>query len=112
VNAIETAVRIILGLLARGDYTTIEQVTRGRRFSAKQIERAVIEYGRRLVEPPVTWWEEVTVTPVDAGDEAAFHVAAPVWTLEEGRSDLTLELRLTKSGRDVYESEVLNLHVL
>lgn len=111
-NAIETAVRVIIDLLVRSEYAVVERVTRGRRLSAEQLGRAVIEYGRTLVRPGAGWWDEVTVTPIDAGDKGAFHVAAPLWTIEEGRSDLTLELRLVESSRDIYESEVLDLHVI
>ena len=110
-SAIETAVRVLIGLLIRGDYATIERVTRGRLVTAEQLQQAVLEYGRTLVEPGADWWNQVTVTPIDAGDRAAFHVAAPLWTVEEGRSDLTLELRLAESAPGVYESEVLDFHV-
>lgn len=111
-NAIETAVRVVVDLLANREYLTVERVTHGRRLSAEQIEGAVAEYGRTLVKPGDGWWEEVTITPIDAGTEPSFHVAAPVWTLEEGRSDLTLELRLTASEPEIYTTEVLSLHVL
>lgn len=111
-SALETATRIIVSLLARADYLAIERITRSRRFNAGQLQAAVDEYGRTLVEPSTGWWEEVTVTPIDAGDRASFHIAAPLWTAEEGRSDLTLELRLVESDAEIYESEVLNLHVL
>lgn len=110
-SAIETAVRVIISLLVRGEYQAIERVTHRRRLSAQQLERAVTDYRRTVVEPAAGWWDEVTVTPIDAGDRAAFHVAAPLWTAEEGRSDLTLELKLVGSGQDTYESEVLDLHV-
>jgi hypothetical protein len=40
------------------------------------------------------------------------HVAAPLWTAEEGRSDLTLELRLIEFAPEAYEVEIEDLHVL
>jgi hypothetical protein len=111
-NEIEAAIRVIIDLLVRGECATIERLTRGRRLSGRQLEAAVAEYGRHLVPVGEGWWETVTVTPIDVGDHGAFHVAAPLWTREEGRSDLTLEVRLDEFAPRAYESEVLDLHVL
>jgi hypothetical protein len=111
VSAIETAVRVIVDLLVRGQYETVERMTRARRLGADQLAAAISSYGRQLVEPGPSWWDSVTITPIDAADRPEFHVAAPLWTVEEGRSDLTLELRLVEAASQVYESEVLDLHV-
>jgi hypothetical protein len=35
-----------------------------------------------------------------------------LWTVEEGRSDLTLELRLTETGGEPYDIEIHDPHVL
>jgi hypothetical protein len=40
------------------------------------------------------------------------HVAVEMWTKQEGRSDLTLELQLREVGPDEWEPRVLDLHVL
>ena len=108
---LETAVRVIVDLLVRGDYATIEAVTQGKRLDAEQLARAVDEYGRMLVPPTDAWWSSVQITPLSE-PASAFHVAAPLWTAEEGRSDLTLELRLQESIPGVFDTEVLDLHVL
>jgi len=47
-----------------------------------------------------------------ANDRPTFHVDAPLWTKEEGRSDLTLSLQLTETPQHIYEIEVLDLRVL
>jgi len=62
------------------------------------LPRAVREYGRSLVAPDASWWSTVTLTPVDA-TAGGLHVEAPLWTAEEGRSDLSLEARLTPEER-------------
>lgn len=109
---LEAAVRVVVDLLVRGDYSTIERVSRGRRLTGAELEAAVADYGRMVVAPGDGWWQSVEVTPVESADERAFHVAAPLWTREEGRSDLTLELRLTELAPEAYEIEVEGLHVL
>ena len=108
---IEVAVRVGIDLLVRGEYETIERMTAGARISASEIGEAVSEYGRTLVPPDPEWWPLVEITPV-AGERAKFHVVAPLWTLEEGRSDLTLELWLTEFAPELYRATLLDIHVL
>ena len=57
--------------------------------------------------PPAEW----TVDTVDVIDGRK-HVAVDMWTKQEGRSDLTLELHLREVAPDEWEPEILNLHVL
>jgi hypothetical protein len=111
VTALETAVRVVIDLLVRQEYATVEAVTRGKRLNAEELARAVDEYGRTLVPPSDDWWSTVEITPLSES-ASAFHVAAPLWSAEEGRSDLTLELRLEESIAGIFDTEVLNLHVL
>ncbi len=54
----------------------------------------------------------IEIVPIDDGDEARFFAAVPLWTEQEGRSDLTLELRVSELAPDVFNTEVLDLHVL
>ena len=111
-STIEVAVRVVMDLLVRGQYVTVEKVTRGRRLGADQISSAISSYGRLLVPPGDDWWSYVKITPTDAGDLPSFHVVAPLWTREEGRSDLALEMILHESPLKVYDTELLNIHVL
>lgn len=110
-TTLETAVRVLVDLLVRGDFATVEAVTRGRRLSSDELGRAVREYGRLLVLPPAEWWRTVTMTPL-VGSPTSVHLAAPLWTAEEGRSDLTLELRMVESIPGVFDAEILDLRVL
>lgn len=111
-TAIETAIRIVVDLLVRGEYETIERLDRGGRISATDLARAVDDYGRTLSPVPPDWWQTVTVTPIAGSAGRAVHAAAPLWTLEEGRSDLTLELQLVEIAPEAYETSLLDLHVL
>jgi hypothetical protein len=110
---IETAVRIVVGLLVKQQYDVVESMTRGRRLKAEHLAEAVSTYGRTLVERGSDWWSTVDVTPVRVSP-GTFHVAAPLWTAEEGRSDLTLEMWLIPLPIEppVYDVEILSLHVL
>jgi hypothetical protein len=112
VTPVEVTVGTVVDLLVRSEYETVERITEGDRMSASEIAEAISEYGRTLVLPePTEWWPLVMVTPVTA-EPGKLHVAAPLWTAEEGRSDLTLELWLNEIGPDLYRATLLNIHVL
>lgn len=110
--AMEAAIRIAVDLLVRGQYVALEAMTRGRRLAADDLERAVREYGRTLVPLPEKGWREVDVIPVQNSDPPEFHVEAPLWTAEEGLSDLVLELTMTALPQAVYDIQVADLHVM
>jgi hypothetical protein len=108
---LEATVRTAVELLVRGEPENLEEMTRGKRLSAAQLAQAISEYGRTLVPPPLEWWKAVEVTPI-TNSPGMFHVAAPMWTAEEGRSDLTLELWVQASDGGLEIEAVLDLHVL
>jgi hypothetical protein len=72
------------------------------------------EYGAygavHLVVPPGSPSE----WPIDAVDvvDGTKHVEVGMWTREEGRSDLTLEIELRETGSGAWEARILDLHVL
>jgi hypothetical protein len=109
---IEVCIRTVVDLLVRGEYETLERMTRGQRMSADQIEGAVAEYGRTLTRPDEeSWWPLVDVVPVES-EPGRFHAAVPLWTCEEGRSDLSVEIWLTEFASDVYAPTLLDIRVL
>jgi hypothetical protein len=97
--------------LISGDYPAVEALTAGQRLNAGEIERAITDYGRRLVPPPADDGPR-SVVEMEGSNPHRWSVYVDLWTSEEGRSDLTLELTLTDSGRDIYEVQVDNIHVL
>lgn len=110
--ALREAVRLILGLLVNRDYVSIEKVTRGRRLTAAELERAVQECGgAELTLPPSTELENLEVIRVSGAEPPRYAVAIDLWTTI-GRSDLTLELELAENHPGLYDIEVTNLHVL
>mgnify|MGYP003350972838 CR=1 FL=1 len=49
---------------------------------------------------------------IEDTDPAAYSVTTDLYTEEEGKSDLSLELRLTDAYDGAYETEVMDLRVL
>jgi hypothetical protein len=107
-----TAVQIVVDLLVRREFEAIEAMTRGRRLTASDMETAIDGYGRRLVRPPESAWHEVDSVAIAEATPPASHVVVPLWTAEEGRSDLSLELRLTELDSSTLDVELLDIHVL
>jgi hypothetical protein len=106
----EPDVRELVEMLVLADYLGVERRSGGVRLSAESLARAVSEYGRRLVLPPSEAAAPLDVVPHRAG--GGWSVIVPLWTAEEGRSDLSLELTILVRGSSSYRIEVDDLHVL
>ena len=111
-KSLQAAVKIAVDLLSRGEYEALENLTRGVRLSAREMEDAVDRYGRTLKALPPDWWESVEVTEVESSGPARFHVAVPLHTREEGRSDLTAELEAAETVQGVFQLGLEDIHVL
>lgn len=107
-----TTIKIVVDLLVRGEYGTLESMTRGVRLSAPEMERAVTEYGRTLVRPPESGWALMDVYSLDGCKFPAWSVDVPLWTEEEGESDLTLQLTLIEFSQGLFRVEIRDIHVL
>ena len=102
----------LVGMLVAGDYAALEGASRGRRLTAEELRQAVEEYGRELRMPPEPVFDNLDVIEIEGATPRAWSVLVDLWTVEEGRSDLTLELVLTDTGGELYDIEIHNLHVL
>lgn len=107
-----TATRIAVGLLVRAEYDALAALTRNRLLSARQLRHAVEDYGRQLVEPPESVWRELDVVRAEGDSSPTFNVVFPLWTSEEGESDLTLELQLSEDVGGRFSTTITGLHVL
>jgi hypothetical protein len=54
----------------------------------------VRDYGRKLVSPPADAYNNLDAVQVKGAAVPTWSVRAPLWTEEQGRSDLTLELTI------------------
>lgn len=102
----------LLHWLVAGDYAAIEEFTLGIRLSSSLIRQAITDYGGTLVMPPASALDQLDVIEVDGSNPKAWSIRVDLWTVEEGRSDLSLECTLIDSPGDLLTAEVDNLHVL
>jgi|SRR5690242_7377736 hypothetical protein len=101
--------RLVSDLVERR-YSQIASDGRIGRLTVDELERAVREYGRTLTELPDEGFADSDVIPLDA-DPSVCAVNIPLWTREEGRSDLTLSLTVRNVAGTV-TVEIDDLHVL
>ena len=115
-NKIDQRVRFtvvqLLRWLVAGDYAAIERFTLGVRLSVSLIQQAIAGYGRTLAMPPPSALDQLDVVEIDGSRPKAWSVRVDLWTVEEGRSDLSLECTLIDRPGDLLAAEIDNLHVL
>lgn len=111
-HKIENTVKFLVELLVDNRYQDIEDLTKGIRLDATQIRQAIDDYGRTLTRPPESEYSNLDVIEVQGTSPRKWSVRFDLWTEEEGRSDLSIELTLLDSGDDTLNVEIDNIHVL
>jgi predicted ABC-type ATPase len=132
------AVKRIVGLLVQKRFDDIDLLTHKVQCDARTLMHWVDDIGWTLVQPPDEAFLDIEYSPYDSDDAvcntAPFPVGHPrnsmhvfeqldstgrqlavdfdVWTLEEGRSDFTLQLTLRLNKEGSFEVTVENLHVM
>jgi hypothetical protein len=104
-------VRAVVALLVDGRYDELARRTGGKRLTSEQMAAAVSGYGRRLIDLPSEAWDKLDAVRIKDAVPPAWSVRVDLWSAEEGRSDLTLELTVKQNGSS-YDIEVEDLHVL
>jgi hypothetical protein len=108
---LKNAVQEVVADLVDGKYQELERRTGGVRLTSVEMEEAVRGYGRTLIHLPAGALECVDVIRIDRLSRPSWSLVVPLWTREEGRSDLSLELTL-REGNDGLAVEIDDIHVL
>lgn len=103
-------VRRLIEDLAAGRYAAIAADGRAGRLTEAELRTAVEQYGRTLVPLPADGEMLVDIYE-QTSQPGVVTLDVPLWTREEGRSDLTLSVTVIKQG-ETYTVEVDDLHVL
>jgi hypothetical protein len=109
---LRASVSALTDRLAEQDYDGFCGLARITRIAARDVGRVVREYGRSLAPLPIAAFQSVDVVPISGSDPQRWSVVVPLWSQEEGRSDLSLELTVEHSLAGTYPIEVDDLHVL
>jgi hypothetical protein len=108
---LQSTVRSALEDLANGRFEAIVKRAVTSRLTAEQLRQVICNYGRTPVSPPGEVVQELDAVQVRDTELPTWSVRTPLWTREEGRSDLTLELTITIDGATA-KFELDDLHVL
>ncbi len=108
-KALKQEVEQLVRDLAAGRFSMIGADGRIGRLSVAELERTVRAYGRRLVPLPDEAWDLVGMYTGAADGACALDI--PLWTVEGGRSDLTLTLSAERTGSR-YRVSIDDLHAL
>jgi hypothetical protein len=105
-------IKQIIARMVAGDFDAVEQQAGGVRLSAAEMAAAVNNYGRTLTMPPDAAFTNLDTIVVSNAPYPTWSIRVDLWTLEEGRSDLTLECTVIEKGNDDLVLEIDDLHVL
>ena len=101
----------VVRLLVDGDFAALVLLTDGMRMDAVTIRRAIEGYGRNLIPLPDEGFNELDVVEIESTNPRRWSVRCPLWTRQEGRSDLTLELTILHEATG-FKVELDDIHVL
>ncbi|HIC82667.1 MAG TPA: hypothetical protein EYP07_17135 [Kiloniellaceae bacterium] len=104
------AIADLVGVLARGAFEDLVRDGRAGRLSAAELKRVIAQYGRRLTELPGSAFDLADCYRLEDKPEK-LAIDLPLWTVEDGRSDLTLSLTLQRMGSEI-ALRIDDLHVL
>lgn len=105
------SVERVIDMLVKKQYGELAALTGEVRLSTDEIARAIRSYGCTLTYPSPEAFALMTVVPIVTTALPSWSVVVPLWTREEGRSDLSIELRVIQEG-DSIQIELDSIHVL
>lgn len=113
--------KLIVNLAADRKYSEIiERFPSEMNLTVEEIKREIEEYPATLIYPPEKEFEEyilendfdnIFFVEIKEDFPEEWSVRVPVWTAEEGASDLHLVLILTESNQDIYDVQLRDILV-
>lgn len=106
---IEATSRKILVMLANRRYEKIDSVTGGIRLTGNEIKNIIDSYGVDVTLPPDGGSLDLDIVELYGDSPKRYSVLFNVWTAQEGKSDLSVELSFI-FGKEM-SVEIDNVHV-
>lgn len=101
----------VIQMLVNEEYDALVKYTNGKRLPKEEIEYTIGDYGCTIITPPDSVYDELDVIEVDNPAQREWSVRAPLWTREEGRSDLGIELSILEENKEDLRVELDNIIV-
>lgn len=105
-------VRKVIEFLAARNYRDLELLTASIRLTSEQIESAVRGYGCTVIPLPSDGVGLIDYVAIQDARPPAWSVYVPLFTQEEGRSDLSVDLTLIETEPSSFAIELNDLRVL
>lgn len=108
---IKSETMLIIQMLVACDYDAIVQHTKGIRLLKDEIEYAVDDYGGTITMPPESVFENLDVVEVENMTPREWSIRCPLWTKEEGKSDLSIEMSMIEENAEKLRIELDNIMI-
>jgi len=112
VSARNLIVGEFVALLAAGNFEDALRRPPSSRVTPEQLRCAVNAYGRSLIALPAEGYELIDYVEVLGSNPTEWSVVVSLFTQEEGRSDLSLELSMFEGAAGGHRVEIDGIHVL
>jgi hypothetical protein len=109
-DGLKAIVRRLASQIAEGRYDFVVREVASSRLTSEDLRQVVRDYGRTLIVPPSEAYGHLDIVRV-RDTVPTWSIRVPLWTAEEGRSDLTLELTISFAD-EIPVVELDDLHVL
>jgi hypothetical protein len=109
-EAFRDPIRDLVDALVHGDFDALDKDGRSGRVGGGGLRRSIGEYGGTLAELPDEAFDLAEAGRITERPDG-WWIVVPMWTAEEGRSDLSLKL-VALPTQDGHRLEVTDLHVL
>ena len=106
----QTAKRLVTMLVAH-HFAAFEAWSNEVTLKQEHMHQALREYPGSLVMPPGSTIPHLNVIAVTNTRPTRWSVDIPLWTEEEGRSALTLQVTMMESANELMDVEIDNIHV-
>jgi uncharacterized radical SAM superfamily Fe-S cluster-containing enzyme len=106
---IKSETMLIVQMLVACNYDAIVQHTNGIRLQKDEIVYAVDDYGCTIIMPPESVLDDLDIVEVKNVSPREWSVRCPLWTKEEGRSDLSIEMSMIEENADKLRVELDNI---
>lgn len=105
-------IEMILTLLTESKFVELAELCNGEYIQAEHIEKAVSDYPYKLIYPKSEIINLLDIIEVDNSTPREWSVYCDLWTEEEGKSDLNLQLSIIEDPSEFYKFEIDGIHVL
>lgn len=108
---VQDIVREIIALLVQQQYKELERFVLESKMTAEDIARVIQDYGKPVVPCPEPIEDVIDIVEVTGRSRPTWAVVVPLYTQEEGQSNLSVELTITELEDGTYMVALDNIHV-